>query len=65
MSKRLQQSLDPDGAADYLGITKPTVIRRWNAGKFPIPDLVENDVPWWQLDTLDKYKQSLARKRRK
>lgn len=64
----MSQSVDKAGAADYLGISVATVTRRITNGTFPPPDAIEgliDEVQWWELTTLDKYKRSLARKARR
>ena len=63
----MSQSVDKNGAADFLGLTLVTVNRRIGTNKFPAPDhrgsanSVETD--WWELTTLEKYKRTLERKK--
>lgn len=63
------QSVDKFGAADFLGLTMPTVNRRIAAGTFPDPDHYgsgnSDATDWWTLKTLEKYQRAQARKPRK
>lgn len=63
------QAVDKFGAADFLGLTLPTVNRRITAGTFPSPDYHGSSnaeaTDWWTLKTLEKYQRAQARKPRK
>lgn len=63
------QAVDKVGAADFLGLTVPTVNRRISSGKFPEADFHDSGnseaIDWWTVSTLEKYQRSLNRKPRK
>jgi hypothetical protein len=58
------QAVDKNGAADYLQLSLTTINHRIANGAFPEPDVVSSanspDVQWWLIETLDRYKRSLA-----
>lgn len=52
--------LDKRAAADYLGITIPTLDQRRTRGNFPPPDGRIGASPWWWTTTLEPLRKENA-----